>query len=68
MMIELPQELELALKTQANARGMSVEGYVLEVVERDLAPSLTVNAPATPFKTGRGALSSYGPAPSAQRL
>jgi hypothetical protein len=58
MMIELPQELELALKAQANARGMSVAGYVREVVERNLArnlaPPLTVNASATPFKTGRG--------------
>lgn len=68
MMIELPQELELALKAQANARGMSVAGYVREVVERDQAPSRAVNASATPLKTGRGALSSYGPAPSAEEI
>src|ERR1039457_1467317 len=40
MMIELPEKLEAALKVQANAHGISPEGYVCEVLERDLASAL----------------------------
>ncbi len=36
MMIELPEKLEAALKVQANAHGVSADGYVREVLERDL--------------------------------
>jgi plasmid stability protein len=37
MIIELPVELETALKAQANARGVSAAGLVREILERDLA-------------------------------
>ena len=35
--IELPDNLELALKAQANAHGVSEAGYVRSILERDLA-------------------------------
>lgn len=35
--IELPDNLQAALKAQANAQGVSEEGYVRRVLERDLA-------------------------------
>jgi plasmid stability protein len=35
--IELPDNLEAALRAQANAQGVSEEGYVRRVLERDLA-------------------------------
>ena len=37
MMIELPEKLEAALRDRAKARGVSLDGYVVEVLERDLA-------------------------------
>jgi plasmid stability protein len=68
MVIELPEELGPALKMQANAHGVSVAGYVREVVERDLAPSLKAQTPSIAFKTGRGMLAKYGQAPSAEEI
>lgn len=68
MIIELPEKLESALKVQANAHGVSAAGYVRVILERDLVSSLETQPPDTPFKTGRGALAKYGPAPSAAEI
>ena len=68
MMIELPEKLEAALKVQANAHGVSAAGYVREVLERDLAPSLEAQSSGVPFKTGRGMFAKYGQAPSAEEI
>jgi len=67
MIIELPAELEPALKAQANAHGLSVSSYVREVVERELAP-LDRQVSGTPFNTGRGVLTGHGQAPSAEEI
>jgi len=68
MNLELPEKLEAALKVQANAHGVSPAGYVCEVLERDLAPSLKAPSPGIPFKTGRGMFAKYGQAPSAEEI
>jgi plasmid stability protein len=68
MRIELPEELAAALKVKANARGISADAYAREVLERDLASSVQAEAPGAPFKTGRGILAKYGPAPSAEEI
>ena len=68
MMIELPEKLEAALKVQANAHGVSADGYVREVLERDLASSLEAQSSGAPFKTGRGMFAKYGQAPSAEEI
>ncbi len=68
MMIELPQKLEAALKVQANAHGVSPEGYVREVLERDLAFSLEGQSSGAPFKTGCGMFAKYGRAASAEEI
>ena len=68
MMIELPEKLEAALKVQANAHGVSPAGYVRDVLERDLAPSLEPQSSGAPFKTGRGMFAKYGQAPSAEEI
>ena len=68
MLIEVPELLEAALKSQANAHGVSPAGYVRVVLERELAPSLETPSPGTPFKTGRGILAKYGPAPSSEEI
>ena len=67
MPIELPTELEPALKMQASARGISVAGFVREVVEQALAP-LAAGSSSAPFKTGRGMLAGYGHAPSSEEI
>jgi plasmid stability protein len=68
MMIEIPDELERALKTQASAHGVSAAGYVRAILERDLASSPQTRSPDAPFKTGRGTFAKYGPAPSAEEI
>ena len=68
MTIELPEELGAALKAQANAHGVSADGYARELLARDLAPSLETHPSGVPFKTGRGMFAKYGPAPSAEEI
>ncbi|MGD0631847.1 MAG: hypothetical protein ABR987_21150 [Terracidiphilus sp.] len=68
MLIEVPEELEAALKSQANAHGVSPAGYVRVVLERDLAQSLQAQSQGAPFKTGRGVLAKHGPAPSTEEI
>jgi hypothetical protein len=68
MIVEVPDKLETALKAQANARGVSAAGYVIEILERNLAPSLEAQPSIAPFKTGRGLLAQYGQAPSAEEI
>jgi len=68
MTIELPEELAAVLKFEANARRVSPDGYVREILERDLASSLEASVPGIPFKTGRGMFARYGPAPSADEI
>jgi hypothetical protein len=68
MIIDLPEEIEAALKVQAKARGVSPAGYVCDVLQRDLAPSLQTPQSATPFKTGRGMFAKYGKAPSVEEI
>jgi plasmid stability protein len=68
MTIQLPEELGAALKAEAHARGLSVEGYAREILERDLAASRQVESSGAPFKTGRGMFAKYGQAPSAEEI
>ena len=68
MIVDLPEKLEIALKLQANAQGVSPAGYVCEVLERDLAPTLQTQVLSVPFKTGRGSLAKYGNAPSSDEI
>jgi hypothetical protein len=53
---------------QANAHGVSPDGYVRQVLERDLAASLETQSSGLPFKTGRGTFAKYGQAPSAEEI
>jgi hypothetical protein len=53
---------------QANAHGVSVDGYVRTVIERELGPSIASPSQPKPFKTSRGVCAQYGPAPSAEEI
>lgn len=64
--IELPDNLEAALRAQANAEGVSEAGYVRRMLERGLAAS---TAPASaPFETGHGNLAKNGAMPSQEEI
>jgi plasmid stability protein len=60
MIVDLPESLEAALKVQANAHGVTPEGYVCGVLERVLGPGLQGQSAGVSFKTGRGASQSTG--------
>jgi hypothetical protein len=64
--IDLPKEVEAALKARAQAQGVDVAGYARQVLERALGMEKT--HPEPPFKTGRGLLAKHGPAPSAEEI
>jgi hypothetical protein len=68
MTIELPVQLETALKARANAEGISVTSYVQVILERELAPNFEAPSSVVPFKTGYGMLAKYGKAPSAEEI
>lgn len=59
MTIELSEQLESALKLQANARGVSPDHYIREVLERDLG-GLPELESGKPLKSGRGMWANYG--------
>jgi plasmid stability protein len=66
--IQLPGNLEAALKAQANAHGLSPADYVQDVLERELAAPIKEQSSTRPYKTGRGLFAKYGPAPSAEEI
>ena len=68
LIIELPSELEAALKAQARAKGMSEARFVRQVLERALTSEPGEEKPGQPFETGYGMLAKYGPAPSAEEI
>ena len=64
--IEIPANLEVALKAKAQEQGVSASGYACQVLERDLSE----NAPKKPKpkKSAFGLLAKYGPGPSAEEI
>lgn len=68
MILELPENLEAALKVQANARGVSPAAYARDVLQRELALSLDIVSPANPLQSGRGMFAKYGQAPSTEEI
>jgi hypothetical protein len=68
MTIELPQEIEAALKRKASLNGVSAEAFVRAVIERELEPTLPAQKSGPPFKSGYGILAKYGPAPTNEEM
>jgi plasmid stability protein len=66
--IQLPDELEAALRARAKAEGVSPDRYISRVLENTLAPELEQPSAAKPLKTGYGMWAKYGPAPSAEEI
>ena len=68
--IDLPEELEAALKAQAEAQGVSAEKYLLQTLRARLRTSTEMEKTKAvqPFETGRGIFAKYGRAPSAEEI
>ena len=67
MTIVLPEELEMAVKVQANARGVSPDVYVREVLERNIEKVAQPEG-TKPFKSGLGMWAKYGVSLSAEEI
>lgn len=68
MLVELPEEIEASVKAQALSRGLSVEAYLRDVVERDLRLAVERASFHRPLKSGWGLCEDLGPAPSAEEI
>ena len=68
MTIEIPAQLEVALKTRATLSGTSPDAYVREMLERELEGMTGARTPVVPYKSSRGILAKYGPAPTAEEI
>ena len=60
--IELTEEQLAALKAKAAGEGLSLEGWLRKIANQESEPR------QKPYKTGRGILAKYGPAPSAEEI
>ena len=67
MTIEVPEELEEVLKSQAQAAGLSPEQYVCGIIERSVN-GIQEKEPLPPFKTGFGMWKKYGPCPTDEEI
>jgi plasmid stability protein len=63
--IELPDELEAALKAKAMAQGVSLAGFTRQVLEEAVKPEAQK---LKPKKSGYGLLAKYGPGPSEEEI
>jgi len=68
VVVEFPAEFEFGVKAQALLRGLSVEDYVRDVVERDLRRAEEIGAFHRPLKSGWGLCADLGTAPSAEEI
>ena len=62
--IEIPDDQAAALKARATAQGLTLKAWLGKLAAEE-APG---GGPQKPFKTGRGMLAKYGPAPSAEEI
>jgi plasmid stability protein len=64
--IELPDDLEAALKAKAMAQGVSLAGFARHVLEEAVKPA--EGQKLKPKKSGYGLLAKYGPGPSEEEI
>ncbi len=62
--IEIPDEHAAALKAKAAAQGLTLQAWFVRLAEEEVRDG----GAQKPFKTGRGMLAKYGPAPSAEEI
>jgi plasmid stability protein len=64
--IELPDDLEAALKAKARTQGVSLAGFARQLLEEAVKP--VEGQKLTPKKSGYGLLAKYGPGPSEEEI
>lgn len=64
--IDISEDLEAALKAQAQARGITATGYARQVLEEAL--SRGTGQSLKPRKSAYGLLAEYGPGPSEEEI
>lgn len=64
--IELPDDLEAALKAKAKVQGVSLAGFARYVLEEAVKPA--EDQKRKPKKSGYGLLAKYGPGPSEEEI
>jgi plasmid stability protein len=64
--IELPDDLEAALKAKAMAEGVSLASFTRRVLEEAVKPPK--GQKLKPKKSGYGLLAQYGPGPSEEEI
>ncbi len=62
-MIEVADSQAAALKAKAALQGLTLKAWLGKLAEESPA-----DAPRSPLKSGRGMLTKYGPAPSAEEI
>jgi hypothetical protein len=66
--IEIPEEIAIKLRAQAQAQGISVARLASRVIEATLALAIEPDRLGQPFETGYGMWAKYGSAPSAEEI
>jgi plasmid stability protein len=66
LIIELPDDLEAALKAKAMSQGVSLAGFTRHVLEEAVKPAKAQEP--KPKKSGYGLLAKYGPGPSEEEI
>lgn len=66
--LDLPDELVDAIKRQAQARGLSTDRYVYEVLLSLLGKASPGPPPGTPLISGYGSFAKYGKAPTEEEI
>jgi len=66
LIIELPDDLEAALKAKAQTQGVSLAGFARQLLEEAVKP--VERQKLTPKKSGYGLLAKYGPGPSEEEI
>jgi hypothetical protein len=64
--IEIPDDLEAALKAKAQSQGVSLAGFTRQVLEEAVKP--VEGQKLKPKKSGYGLLAKYGPGPSEKEI
>ncbi len=60
--LDLTEDQIAALEAKAAAEGLSLEGWLRELADRESQPR------SKPLKSARGILAKYGPGPSAEEI
>jgi hypothetical protein len=66
--IEVGDELGAVLTAHAQAKGLSPDRLVNQVLEQAFSGEMQPGSKLKPLKTGRGMLAKYGVAPSAEEI